>query len=308
LGKSLDPPAELPIRPQELGLQLRLAREACRLSIASAAASLHLSPRVIEALEGDEFGRFEPVYVRGYLRNYARLLNLPADPLIESYNRTQVPDHLPAQPQSESAQAKKSALSLFLPLAVVSLPLVLWAASKAFQAFEDTGPPMAKADLAVPAQSGEASPSAPLPGQTASLAGPKPPEPGGTGTEPTAQPTPKEPPATNPPAPASHPPEAATGIPPPPASPAPPSEPAGLGPDSIAIHLSASGWVAIHDQTGRRLVYENLPAGTDRAYAGRAPFTMVLGNSPATKIELNGQPFAQPKGKAGTVARFTVSQ
>lgn len=311
MGKSLDPPAEPPVRPEELGQQLRQAREACRLSLPSAAASLHLPPRVIAALEENDFARFEPVYVRGYLRNYARLLNLAADPLIESYNRTLIPEHLPVQPEKEPPFAKKSSRSLYLPLAVVGLALVLWAASKAFQAFEASGTP-----AAVPAPSAEASPPARLPGPTTTLSEAKALErpasqPGAMQTEPAVQPpapaAPAPQAAANPSAAAkAEPPSAPAAVPATPPSSA--AQPKGLGPDSIAIRLAASGWVSIRDQAGRRLVYENLPAGTDRIYAGQAPFTVVLGNSPATQIEFNGQPFTQPKAKAGTVARFTLSK
>lgn len=85
-----------------------------------------------------------------------------------------------------------------------------------------------------------------------------------------------------------------------------PSQVIGQGPDTIAIRLSASAWVSIRDQSGRRLVYENLPAGTDRRYAGQAPFAVVLGNAPAATVEFNGQAFDLPKGKGGTVVRFTL--
>jgi cytoskeleton protein RodZ len=270
---------------------------------------MHLPAKVIEAMENNDFGRFEPVYARGYLRNYARLLDLAAEPLIESYNQTLVPDSLPASPEDEAPPGDKSPWSLYLPLAAIVVPLLLWAAGKAFQTFEEAGAPAPDARVAMPAPSQEASLPPALPSQPANTAeaqaAAQAPDPGPADAKPGAPPAPAPvPPAPSPPAPA-HPPAEAQAEPPPPAAPTPVS---GQGPDSVAIRLSAGGWVSIRDQTGRRLAYENLPAGTERIYAGQAPFAVVLGNAPATRVEFNGQPFEPPKVKAGTVARFTLKK
>lgn len=319
MGKSHTPLAEPAERQEGAGLQLRRAREAGRISIASAAASLHLPPRVIVALEESDFGQFEPVYVRGYLRNYARLLDLAAEPLIESYNQTLALDQPPPaqQPQPPSRHDGKSPQRLYLLLAAVAVPLILWGAGKALLAVWEAGKPQ-DTDSAPPLVSRqEGQPAIALPGQTASLPAT---EAGRQAPDPSASQPPAPPPteattaavANDPPKPepTRNPQQAASATPAPTPAPTPPApSPAiGQGPDSIALHLSASAWVSVRDQTGRRLVYENLPAGTDRTYSGQAPFAVVLGNSPATKVEFNGQPYEQPKAKAGTVARFTLGK
>ena len=52
------------------------------------AGKLHLRVRLIELLEADEYHLMpEPVFVKGYLRAYARLVDVPADPLLEIFNR-----------------------------------------------------------------------------------------------------------------------------------------------------------------------------------------------------------------------------
>jgi len=325
LGKSHTPLAEPAERQEGAGLQLRRAREAGRISVASAAASLHLPPRVIVALEESDFGQFEPVYVRGYLRNYARLLDLAAEPLIESYNQTLALDQPPpAQPQQPpSRHDGKPPQRLYLLLAVVAVPLVLWGAGKALLAVWEAGKPQ-DTDSAPPRVSRqEGQPAIALPGQTASLPAA---EAGGQAPSPSASQPPAPPPTeaataaalNDPPKPepAHNPQPAASATPAPTPTPAPapasaptaPGPAIGQGPDSIALRLSASAWVSVRDQTGRRLVYENLPAGTERTYSGQAPFAVVLGNSPATKVEFNGQPYEPPKAKAGTVARFTLGK
>jgi cytoskeleton protein RodZ len=70
------------------GARLRKARERQGLDRTSMAAQLHLSQIMIAALESDDFDNLPgPVFVQGYLRNYARLLNVNEDSVIASYQR-----------------------------------------------------------------------------------------------------------------------------------------------------------------------------------------------------------------------------
>jgi cytoskeleton protein RodZ len=56
------------------------------VSAREVADALNLPIRVIEALEADDYERLPPtVFTRGYLRSYARLLELPADKLLALY-------------------------------------------------------------------------------------------------------------------------------------------------------------------------------------------------------------------------------
>ncbi len=65
------------------GSRLTAARTAAGLSIAEVARHLKLSPLQVEALEtGDHKKLPGPVFVRGFMRNYARLVNLDPVPLI----------------------------------------------------------------------------------------------------------------------------------------------------------------------------------------------------------------------------------
>ena len=65
------------------GSRLTAARTAAGLSIAEVARHLKLSPLQVEALETGEHKKLPgPVFVRGFMRNYARLVNLDPVPLI----------------------------------------------------------------------------------------------------------------------------------------------------------------------------------------------------------------------------------
>lgn len=82
------------------GCRLRGARQARGLSVEQAAAQLHLAPDIILALERDDYAALQGhVFVTGYTRNYARLVMLDPEPLLEKYRAT-VPEAPPlaAQP------------------------------------------------------------------------------------------------------------------------------------------------------------------------------------------------------------------
>ena len=68
------------------GAVLRAAREDAGLSLPHVAQCLKLTVRVLEAIEANDRQRFPPpVYLRGYIKNYARLLGLEAEPLLAAY-------------------------------------------------------------------------------------------------------------------------------------------------------------------------------------------------------------------------------
>ena len=70
------------------GQRLRSGREAAGLSQAEIAHRMHLSVSYIKALEADDYDRLpEAAFVRGYIKNYARLVNLPGDELANLYQQ-----------------------------------------------------------------------------------------------------------------------------------------------------------------------------------------------------------------------------
>ncbi|MEW8236925.1 MAG: RodZ domain-containing protein [Candidatus Thiodiazotropha taylori] len=70
------------------GSLLKKARERQQMSAASVAAQLHLQSNIIDALERDDYDNLPgPVFVQGYLRNYARLVGLQEDAVVAAYQR-----------------------------------------------------------------------------------------------------------------------------------------------------------------------------------------------------------------------------
>jgi cytoskeletal protein RodZ len=69
---------------EAIGEQLRAARTKLGLTPAAAAARLHLRTSFVEAMEREDWHALgAPVYARGFLRNYAKLVGLDPQPLLE---------------------------------------------------------------------------------------------------------------------------------------------------------------------------------------------------------------------------------
>lgn len=104
--------AELP-EPKGPGARLRDARLARKLEIDIVAAQLHLSSNMLIALEADDYAGFPArVFVVGYMKNYARFLNLPVEAILQSLDRV-----LPARPEEETHISKvgNDASEMFKP-------------------------------------------------------------------------------------------------------------------------------------------------------------------------------------------------
>ena len=68
------------------GAWLQEEREKAGRTIESAAKDLHLETWVIQAIEKDKFSAIgAPVFVKGRLRQYAGLLGVPAEQILERY-------------------------------------------------------------------------------------------------------------------------------------------------------------------------------------------------------------------------------
>jgi len=71
-----------------IGEQLYAARTKQKLTSEKVARELNLSEPVIKAIETDDAAALPaPIYVQGYVRSYARLLDLPEDDLVRDYSR-----------------------------------------------------------------------------------------------------------------------------------------------------------------------------------------------------------------------------
>ena len=73
--------------PETVGERLRKAREKAGLSMEEVAKRTKMHPRIVAALEEDRpVERLSPVYVRSYLRMYARLVGLSESAVLQEYS------------------------------------------------------------------------------------------------------------------------------------------------------------------------------------------------------------------------------
>ncbi len=86
-----------------IGARLRAGRERVGLSESQVATSLNLDASVIAALEAGDFDSLgAPIFVKGHLRNYARLVKMDPAEIIAAYEHLErnAPPDLPTRPPS----------------------------------------------------------------------------------------------------------------------------------------------------------------------------------------------------------------
>ena len=116
----------------ELGKLLTKAREKLSLSQKDIAFRLNLKEEIISALDTNDFDKLPaPTYVRGYIRSYARTVNLNADSLINIYEGIAeappeiLPDVKPAV-QASSRDTPVKAVTYLLTFTVAILFIAWW--------------------------------------------------------------------------------------------------------------------------------------------------------------------------------------
>jgi cytoskeleton protein RodZ len=90
--------------PGGAGAALLMERRRQGLSLGDISRQLKLSVRQVEALEHDDYsGITGPVFVHGFIRNYAKLLNLDPDPLIRAADQILHPPAPASEPVAAAA-------------------------------------------------------------------------------------------------------------------------------------------------------------------------------------------------------------
>ena len=276
-----------------LGVLLREARNERRLSIDEVAESLRLSPRVISALEEEDYHALPgPTYVRGYLRSYAHFLGLEPQPLIEAFNarpeaarRTEMSSPAPVR-QITSSDAMVRLGTTAVVVMVLGLAVLWWAGQ------DDSGidAPVALTEPATleppPAAEPEPEPE-PEPETTVAVPAGAPPAP----EAPVEQPRPATP-VELPPA------TAATA--------AVPAPDPGVPLSRVVLYVHDDSWADVRDARDRRLLYETVPGGRVVTVEGVAPISVFLGNVEGVTVEFNGLRYDALRHKRGQVARFTL--
>ena len=306
-----------PVRREGPGAILRAARETAGLDRAQVARSLNLEKNVVAALESDDIEHLpEPAYVKGYLRAYARLLDLDAHTLLEAYAGMAVPapEVLPRESASSGADPRVRVQVVGGLVVLVLIVLSAWwltrpkpssapppqaqVTSQQTQQAQPTNavaPPTTAAQSAPavePMISGAAAPQVPAATSTTST----------PATAPTATATAKPQPVT----PASAPPPS-TATPTVSADTSQAPSPVSASGTQLVLQLTAKSWVQINDSTGKQLFRGLLDAGTRRTFAGTPPFAVFLGYAPGVILHVDGKPVSAAQYTLNNnTARFTL--
>jgi cytoskeleton protein RodZ len=76
-----------------LGEEFRSAREARGLTLSDVAEQIHIRSVYLNAIENEDWKAIgAPVYVRGFIRTYARFLGLPAEEAVAQFNESAPPE------------------------------------------------------------------------------------------------------------------------------------------------------------------------------------------------------------------------
>lgn len=275
--------------PASVGQQLRAARQAKGLTVDEVAKALKLSPRQIVALEDDDWSSLPcTTIIRGFVRNYARLLSVDADSLMALLDQLTMPQgpelevtvgtpvSMPAEGRVDRRDfARVLSGLLVLALAVAAyffFPQELWLST--LSALKSATQP---AEV-VAEQAPVAEPEAAKASEAAAV---------------QADPVPAATPAVAA-APVSTPASATAS--------APPSASANV----LKFSFAQASWVEVRDRTGQIIFSKKNDAGTEREIEGQPPFALVIGNAGYVTLLYKGKSVDLSKRSKEDVARLTL--
>lgn len=307
---------------ERVGQLLRAARTSRGLSVQDVARRLRLSVRQITALEEDDYSKLASnnTFLRGFVRNYAKVVEIDALPLLRLLEQLLPPDPAPTIiPQTEGIpfpSNRKQGVRSFLIVsgAILALALLIYEIYRGNEATMDGQKPASKTESQAGAAP-EVTESLPLPtplsmpprndgneGKTESLSGDRgaieqksiilPP---GSDSAPISGPVPV--PVAGPVqqiAPAAGVQNEGDGSVQggnvqqrPPAGDAP--EVIREWKDTLHFVFGGESWTEVKDGRGRLLLSRVNPPGTEQFLRGEPPFSLAIGNAATVRLFYNGK-------------------
>jgi cytoskeleton protein RodZ len=263
-----------------VGSVLRNAREARQITLADVAMRLKLGIRQVEALENGHWNSLPgSTFVRGFVRNYARLLDIDAEALLARLDATLdkpvVSLDMPmggsaAMPTSKSTTGRRDRSFVVLGLVLVVLAGIIYLMlPNDLSALRDK----AQGFLDAAARREEKPPAAPK----------------------NASPEPVFPPGQTPQQVMN--PQVAAPV---------QSEPAAVAAGALGLVFSGESWVEVRDRDGKVLFSERRSVGGDHALDGTAPLSVIVGKASAVSLTWRGKPVDLAPHTKGEVARLTL--
>lgn len=277
-----------------VGQQLRAGRERAGLSVDEAARALKLSNRQVESLEQDDWASLPgKTMIRGFVRNYARLVGLDGQVLMSSLEGMAMPKSpelrgavgTPVSMPKEGKSDRKDVFRVLAGLLVLVLALVayfflppdIWQST--VQAIKDASQ-SSEAVVDTAAGTPPVTPEAPAPVEQVESVTPEPPV--------------VAPEAASEPAPVVQAPEGQA-----------PEVPASVQ-NVLKFSFAQPSWVEVRDRSGQVIFSQKNPAGSQRDVQGQPPFSVVIGNAAHVTLNYKGNVVDLSKRSKEDVARLTL--
>lgn len=285
------------------GARLKAGREASTLTLAEVAAKLKLTARQVQSLEEEDLSHLPgEVFVRGFVRNYARLVDVDPDDLIAPVDvQATVSETITAPSAGVSFSSSGMRRWVMLPLLALAAFLVLvtalyhWLRKGEEALVPEPVPaaaPAAPASPSVPDAQPQMQPLQPAP-EAAVLqdgtpaAAPTPVAPGPSVPAPAVAPVPDKPTApVAPPVPAS-------------------AAPSRAGDHTLRFEPSQDAWIQVVDGKGNRFS-KLVRAGGAETFSGEPPFRLVVGEAARVRMSYDGHVIDLTPFIGQKVARLTL--
>ena len=314
------------------GKLLQVAREEKKLRPEDVAYEIRLTPSQVLALEEDDYSSMpEETYVRGYLRNYARLVDVPENDILLHFARLTRSSDKNTQPIkiSNDSDIKKRgngvrwlSLAAIIALILLSALWVLVPYDKLNLTDETTDVPVVKEKVVTTEEIPVGASTLNLDQQLKSAAEE---EKSTQSTIPSAPPTePEAADAVSPPITQDEEQEvlvsteqvtqAQSDITAPEqtvdAAPItqPDSNQAATGDAVLQINYSKDSWTDIRDASGKKLLYRTVKKGENITLTGELPMSLFFGFAQGVTVTFNGKEVDVPAYTRGVFARFTVGE
>ena len=284
-------PQEAPQPARSVGALLKTERERLGLSREQITEKTRMRAPVVEAIENEAWASLPPaVFVRGFLRSYAKVLGVSQDTVMGLYAKSAPAEHADAERRPEPPRSRRRAASLvLLGIFVLAMGYGLWRVYPTVQdneGWRDTERKDQKSGLQTIRSDKELSrmpsqPAAPSPSAVRGMEDPPKREPAevqSTSREPASIPQEIEKPAGD-----------QVG------------EEGGL---SLTGIVKERTWLRIRIDGKEEKEYLFQP-GSRPQWKGRESFYMLIGNAAGIDLELNGKKLG-PLGNPGQVIRLTL--
>jgi cytoskeleton protein RodZ len=313
----MEPPEAREMPPGMAGALLRAARESAGMTIDAVAQHLKLAPRQVKAIEeGDYQGLPGRTFIRGFVRNYARLVHLDPERVLSalpgaaSSPSLEAPTLSPTAPTIGELPTTEHARTPWARWAIPSVLAAIVAVAAVYEWMRPAGEshfagaagePHGTAPKDAPAQAApaaETSPSTPAAPAVAATALPNPVASSAPAAEGVASPAPDSSGA----AAAAHAAAGATAAGTAPAA-------AGATPvaeQTVVVAFRDNSWTEIRDRDGRVLLTGMNRAGTAQTISGTPPLTIKIGNASDVTLRYKGERIDLAPYTQKNVARLTL--